>query len=90
MEEPDGSRTAIRRPIRPTNLGPWDITETEPPTKDLGPNTYVADVQLTLHVVPLKTRGRAVTLLLPLDSFILAGQPCLDSLGEDTLSLNVT
>lgn len=50
---------------------------------DLGPYVFVADVQLGLHVGPLRIGNRAC---LPLDPLLLAGPPCLVTLGEDVLS----
>ena len=50
---------------------------------DLGPYTFVADVQLGLHVASLTTGAGAVfECCLPLDPFPLAGLPCLASVGE--------
>jgi hypothetical protein len=58
---------------------------------DLGPYTFVADVQLGLHVASLTTGAGAVfECCLTLDSFPLAGLPCLASVGEDALSPDVT
>ena len=44
--------------LESTNLGPWGLTETEPPTKEHAgakPRlpTFVTDVQLGLHMSPL-------------------------------------
>ena len=43
-----------RRPTESSNLDPWGLTETEPPTKEHAgadpTNTLVADVQLGLHL----------------------------------------
>ena len=44
-----------RRPTKSTNLGPWRLIETEPPNKeksvaDLGSPTFLADIQLSLHL----------------------------------------
>ena len=52
--------------LQSTNLSPWGLTETESPTKemqglDLGPCTFVADVQLGLNVGPLTTGVEAVS-----------------------------
>ena len=33
LNEPEGSRTAQDDPTESTHLGPWGLTETEPPTK---------------------------------------------------------
>jgi hypothetical protein len=48
-------------------MGPWELTETEAPTKeyqglDLAPPTptFVADVQLGLHAGPLKIGAGAI------------------------------
>jgi hypothetical protein len=53
---PKGERNSTERPIQSTNLDPWG-SESEPPTNEhtwVGPRppcSYVADVQLGLHVV---------------------------------------
>jgi len=60
IEGPEGERNCIRRRTESTNLNPWEVSETEPPTKEhtwAGPRppplfTFVADVQLSLHVGP--------------------------------------
>jgi hypothetical protein len=47
-------KNATRRPTESTNLCPWELTVTEPPTREhsgAGPSmTYVAEGQLGLHV----------------------------------------
>ena len=43
------------------------------------------DVQLDLHVSTL-TIGAEAFSLLPLDSFLQAGLPCMASVGEDVLN----
>lgn len=56
IEGAEGDGNPIGRPTVSTNLDPWELPETEPPTKEhtwAGPRlpcTYVADVQLGLHV----------------------------------------
>jgi hypothetical protein len=44
------------RPTESTNLGPWGLTDTEPPTK-----YHAADVQLGAHVGPLTFEAGAVS-----------------------------
>jgi hypothetical protein len=66
VEGPEGIGTPQEDPTESTNLDPWGLSETEPPTKEhtLGatgpPHTYVADVQLGLHVGPPTTRTRCI------------------------------
>jgi hypothetical protein len=49
------------RPTESTNLDPWELSEIEPSSKEhtwAGPrshSTYIADIQLSLHVGPLTT-----------------------------------
>jgi hypothetical protein len=55
-----------RRPEEPTNLGPWDLTDTKPPTREHAlnrpPPTFVADVGLlVLHVGSLIIGAGAVS-----------------------------
>jgi hypothetical protein len=53
---PEGDRNSTGRPTMSTNLDPWEVPETEPPTKRhtrAGPrllHTDVADMQFGLHV----------------------------------------
>jgi hypothetical protein len=52
-------------PTESTKLDSWELSETEPPTKEHPQMaetfiTYVADVQLSLHVCPPTTGVRAV------------------------------
>jgi hypothetical protein len=79
---------STNRPTEPANLGPWGLTETEPPTKEHAwtgprpPYTYVADVQLSGSLN--NWSGHCLWLrlcCLPLDSFPLARLPYLTS-GE--------
>ena len=55
-----------RRPTESTNLGPWQLTETEPPTKELawaGPRAppVLERCATDLHVGPLTIGGGAVS-----------------------------
>ena len=67
IEKPKEDRDSLARPTVLTNLDPWGLPETEPPTKEhaqAGPchstPTYVTDVQLGLHADPPTTGVRAV------------------------------
>ena len=73
-----------------TNLHPWGLSESQPPTKDHAqagprpPHTYVADVQLGLHVGPEQLELGLSQKLLPVHRIcLLAGLP----LGEDVPNL---
>jgi hypothetical protein len=90
-ERPEGSRIPqedLQGQL--TSLSPWDLTGTEPPTKEHAgagakPPTRLKQMQLGLHVGPLKVQGggwESLTLLLPLDHLPLAGLPCWTSMGE--------
>ena len=66
------------------------LSETEPPTKEhtqagpRPPHTYVADVQLGLHVGPEQLeRGYPKSYCLDVGYVVLAGMPCLPLLGEE-------
>lgn len=54
-----GTPTGV--PTELTNLDPWELSETEPPTKEhtqagpRPPRSYVADMKLGLHVSPPTT-----------------------------------
>jgi hypothetical protein len=56
--QPEGDRNSTGRPTQSINLDPWRVSGTELPTKKhtwTGPRppcSYVADVQLGLHVGP--------------------------------------
>ena len=56
------------------------------------PYTFVADVQLDLHVIPLTIRAMAVFDSAPClwSPFPLAGLLCLASVGDDALNPAVT
>ena len=47
-QQGDGNPTG--RPTESTNLGPWELSQTEPPTKQypLAPGTYIAENWLVL------------------------------------------
>lgn len=66
MSKSDRSRTPQEN-LQLTHRGPWELTEIEPPTKEhpqAGPrphHTFVAHVQLSLHVVLLTIRVGAVS-----------------------------
>ena len=66
IEEPEEDRKSTERPTELANLDPWELSETERSTKEhtwarLGPPcTYVADMQLCLHVGPPTTGSQAV------------------------------
>ena len=55
---PEGDKNSTGRPSESTYLDPWGSQETEPPTEEhtwaepRPPCTYVAGVQLGLHVGP--------------------------------------
>jgi hypothetical protein len=61
-----GDRNSTGRATELTTLDPWGFSETEPPTKEHQgcikdpPPSYVADVQLGLHVDPQTTENGAV------------------------------
>ena len=71
------------------------LSETEPPTKEHTqaepsphPNTYVADVQLSLHVGPQQLEGgHPKSYCVYVGYVLLAGLPCMASVGEDVPSL---
>ena len=52
---PEGDENSTGRPIESTNLDPWKLSETEPPTKEhtlagmRPPGTYVADTKPSLY-----------------------------------------
>jgi len=56
IEGPEGNRNSVGKLTESNNLDPWELSETEPPTKEhtmagsRPPSTYVADLQLSLHV----------------------------------------
>ena len=80
IDGPKEDRDSIERPKESTNLDPWGVPETEPPTKeqawDLSPLHICSRcAQLGLHVGP--PVSEAVNLL------PLKGLPCLASVGED-------
>ena len=61
IDSPEGDRNSTGRPTESTNLDPWGLSETEPPTKEHtqagpspppNPSTYVVDVQLSLYTAP--------------------------------------
>ena len=37
IKDPEGNRNSTGRPTESTNLDPWGLSETEPPTKEAGP-----------------------------------------------------
>ena len=61
IEGPEEDRDFIGKPTESTNLDPWGLPETESPSKqhtkaEPSPHcTYVADVQLDLHLGPPTT-----------------------------------
>ena len=71
-EQARGAKDTTRRPTESTSLGPWGLTETEPPTKEhtwarpssLPPpthtHTHVAGMQFGLHASPSTTRVEGV------------------------------
>jgi hypothetical protein len=54
-------KDTTRRPTESTNLDLWELTETDPSTKEH--YTFVVDVQLDLPVGPLKIEQTAWTSL---------------------------
>ena len=62
---------------------PLEMSEFEPPTKEHAQNeprppcTYVADVQLDLHVGPEQLEWGLSQKLAPVGYILLAGLPCL-------------
>ena len=66
-EQARGVKDTTRRPTESTNLDPEELTESELPTKEHAgaesrtPNILVTDVQLGLHVCPLRTGVAAVS-----------------------------
>lgn len=77
-----------RRPTQSTNLGPWRLTEIEPPTKEHGTYLpFVADVQFGLYVGPLTIETGCLCLCcLPWDLLPLPGLAGWASVGKDALS----
>ena len=72
------------------------LSETEPPTKEhtqAGPrpvHIYVADVQLGLHVGPVQLKqDYPKSCCLSVGYVLLAGLPCLATVGEDVQRLDV-
>jgi hypothetical protein len=65
-------RNLTGRPTESTNLDPWGLSEIETPTKEhilaepRPPHTYVADVQLGLHVGPKQIEQGLSQKLLPM------------------------
>ena len=67
IEGPKRDGNSTGRPTESTNLDRWGLAEIEPPSKmhtlaGHSPSTYVADVQLGLHVGP-PTTGLSLKLL---------------------------
>ena len=83
-EGPRGNRNSIGRPL--------GLSKTEPPTKKrmwAGPRppcTYVADVQLGLPMGPEQLEQVPNSCCLFLRYDLLAGLPCLSSVGVDAPS----
>ena len=82
LKDLNGDRNPTRGPTQSPNLDLWELTETEPPTKEPSqagtppfPRTYIAHVQLSLHVVPQEVKQRL--------SFLQQGY----FVGEDVPSL---
>jgi hypothetical protein len=69
---PEGDRNSTGRPIESTNLDPLGSQNL-----DLGLPTYVAYVQLGLHVCPEQLERGLSLKLLPVLGILLAGLPCL-------------
>jgi hypothetical protein len=69
-----------------TNLHPWGLSESQPPTKDHAqagprpPHTYVADVQLGLHVGPEQLELGLSQKLLPLSGVFSSSWTALSGL----------
>jgi hypothetical protein len=83
------------RPTESTNLDPWELPETESPTKEQAgsgprpPAYHVAYKQLGLHEGSPTTAARAVpesTACLPMNPVPLVPLSCLASVGEDAPS----
>ena len=65
-EGPEGNMNTTEGPRESTNLNSWELSETKPATKEhiraeKGPRLYVANMQLSLHVVPLKFGREALS-----------------------------
>ena len=53
LSELEGVKNTTRTHTEPTNLGPWELTETKLPTKEHAWAGYAADVHHGLLVGPL-------------------------------------
>jgi hypothetical protein len=55
IADPEGDRNSTGRPRESTNMDPWELSETKPPTKKHTgwtevPSTFVAEVKLNFHM----------------------------------------
>jgi hypothetical protein len=72
-ESPVQDRNSTGRPADSTNMDPWELSKTEPPTKEHTVWTevpsptppYVADEQLSLHIDPQQQEQRLSLKLSP-------------------------
>ena len=82
-EQAGGVKDTTRRPTVSTNLGLWGLTEPGLPTREhagAGPSprpTFVAKVQLGLHVVPFPLPGPS--------GWVSVKRKCLVLVGPDDL-----
>jgi hypothetical protein len=94
----EGVKDNTRRPTESTNLGPWDLKETEPLTKEHAwaglstPYRFVADYNLVFIWVSKQVKPGSFSdyVCLALDPLPLSRLPDWASMGEDVLSSAAT
>jgi hypothetical protein len=97
IERAEGVKDTTRRPTESTNLGPWRVTETEPPTQEHvwtrpRPPTNMKQMCSLVFVWVLQTTGVGLSLtltLLPAFGSLSSNWAALSNLSErDGLSPN--